>query len=61
MDVLSLDGAPLRAEFPTSDECLAAFSEWLADQQRDRSIISFSMFMSAKMGELYLHLKPIEN
>jgi hypothetical protein len=60
-DELYLDGAPLTVEFPTADECLDAYYLWLENQKRHDSTTSFSMFMSAKMGELYIRLKPIEN
>jgi hypothetical protein len=54
--LLSLDDARLTAEFPTADECLTAYYLWIAAQERPDTITSFSLFMSAKMGELYARL-----
>jgi hypothetical protein len=50
---LTLDNTPLNPVYPTADECMVAYRLWIADSQRADSVVSFSLFMSAKLSELW--------
>jgi hypothetical protein len=54
---LLLDDAPLNPVYPTADECMAAYRLWIAGEQREDSVISFSLFMAGKMGELWNRIR----